>query len=72
MVEIFSVFGVVFVAGELKESLDVVVLGIVRCAGLGGKLGSLGGKWVKRSSFSLPLFPGIQMSPNFGTCSTKM
>ena len=72
MVEIFPVFGVVFVAGELKESLDVVVLGIVRCAGLGGKLGSLGGKWVKRSSFSLPLFPGIQMSPNFGTCSTKM
>ena len=72
MVEIFSVFGVVFVGGELKESLDVVVLGIVRCAGLGGKLGSLGGKWVKRSSFSLPLFPGIQMSPNFGTCSTKM
>ena len=70
MVEIFSVFGVVFV--ELKESLDVVVLGIVRCAGLGGKLGSLGGKWVKRSSFSLPLFPGIQTSPNFGTCSTKM
>ena len=72
MVEIFSVFGVVFVAGELKESLDVVVLGSVRCAGLGGKLGSLGGKWVKRSSFSLPLFPGIQTSPNFGTCSTKM
>ena len=52
---------VVFIGVEVKESFgDGVVRMVLGLAGIGGK-------WVKRCFFS----PGIQMFPNFGTCSRK-
>jgi len=43
-------------------------IGGKRVSGIGGKrVSGIGGKWVKRCFFS----PGIQMFPNFGTCSRK-
>ena len=52
---------VVFVGDELEGSFgDGVVRMVLGWTGIGGK-------WVKRCFFS----PGIQMFPNFGTCSTK-
>ena len=52
---------VVFVGNELKGAIGDEVVKTV----LGSK--DFGGKWVKRRFFS----PGIQMFPNFGTCSTE-
>ena len=58
---IFSNLVVVFVGVELEGSFGDGLVRMRLC------WADIGGKWVKRCFFS----PGIQMFPNFGTCSTE-